>query len=276
MISNEKIRSAGVAGMFYPGDPVMLERELSLLLEAAPLLELPRPVKSLIVPHAGYVYSGGVAARAYRQIFDAPVKQAVIIAPSHKDAFDFISVFNGDAYRTPLGDVPVDKEAAAALADFHSDIVLSDQGHSSSEHSLEVQLPFLQWILGNFRLIAISMGDQNYEQSEVLADALTKSLDTSRTIFVASSDLSHFHPDTRARVLDQVAQSDIESFDEEKLWQDITEGRTEMCGYGPVITVMKTARKLGAETSRVILYRNSGDITGERNEVVGYLSAVLY
>ncbi|HFE65385.1 AmmeMemoRadiSam system protein B [candidate division KSB1 bacterium 4484_188] len=276
MTQSKKIRSAGVAGMFYPGDPMMLERELSLLLEAAPLLELPRPVKSLIVPHAGYVYSGGVSARAYRQIFDAPIKRVVVIVPSHKDAFAFNSVFNGDAYRTPLGDVPVDKKAAAALAEAHPDIQLSDLGHSSSEHSLEVQLPFLQWILGNFQLVPVSMGEQTYEQSVILANAFTTVIDTSHTLFVASSDLSHFHSDARARVLDQVAQTDIETFDEEKLWQDIAEGRTEMCGYGPVITVMKTARKLGAETSRVILYRNSGDITGERNEVVGYLSAVIY
>lgn len=276
MKSSNKIRYAGVAGMFYPGEKMVLERELSLLLEASPVLDLPRPVRGIIAPHAGYMYSGGVAARAYRQIFNRKYDTVVIIAPSHQDSFDFISIFNGKGYRTPLGDVEVDLSAVEELVQFDPVIQLSDKGHSRSEHALEVQLPFLKWALGNFRMVPVSMGSQNWENIHALSNALSQVLKNKRVLFIASSDLSHFYPDSQARIKDQVAESNIENYDEDQLWRDIQDRRCEMCGFGPVISVMRTVRKFGVKEAKVLLYRNSGDITAEKESVVGYLSAVLY
>jgi len=270
------IRNAGVAGMFYPGEKMILERELSMLLEASPVWDFPSRIKAIIVPHAGYMYSGGVAARAYRQILGEKYDYVAVIAPSHHEYFNFISVFNGSAFETPLGNVPVNKELAKKLTQHHPLIKLSDKGHSRSEHSLEVQLPFLQWTLRKFELIPISMGDQEDKQITILANALAKVLPAEQSLIVASSDLSHFYHDSVARKLDQIAQDDIAEFDEDKLLEDIRRNRTEMCGFGPVIAAMKAARELGASEAKVLLYRNSGDITADRDQVVGYLSAVLY
>ncbi len=269
-------RKAGVAGLFYSRDKLILERELSMLLEAPPVMNLPRRIRALIVPHAGYLYSGGVAARAYSQILNADYRKVVVIAPSHKDSFDFCSIYSGLGYRTPLGDISLDESIAQRLIDSSPNIRYSELGHSSSEHSLEVQLPFLQWSLGKFKMIPISMGEQSEALIKNLSKSLSEVLSPDHTLIVASSDLSHMYSDHQARSLDQLAVDAINDFDEEALWQEIQAGRTEMCGYGPVIAAMKTARQMGARQARVLLYRNSGDITGNLDEVVGYLAAIIY
>ncbi|GAB4379983.1 MAG: AmmeMemoRadiSam system protein B [Calditrichia bacterium] len=272
----QKIREAGSAGKLYPADALTLEREISLLLESAPPVDVPNAIKAIIVPHDGYMYSGGVAARAYRQIMDQNIKRVVVIAPSHYDSFSFISIFGGNAYRTPLGDLPVDKEIASDLQDFHEEIQFSFTGHSPAENSLEVQLPFLQYIFGKIKIVPIALGLQSQTQIDILSEALSMALPPQESLIIASTDLSHHHPDAEARSLDQIARMDIENYNEDKLWDDIASHRTEMCGYGAAISAMKTARSFGAKTTRVLIYRNSGDITGDRNKVVGYLSAVIY
>ncbi len=276
MTLTTNIRPPGVAGTFYSGDKMILERELSLFFEAAPVVESSRPVAAIIAPHAGYIYSGGVAARAYRQILGAKYRRVVILAPSHHEEFPFASIYNGPGYRTPLGEIEIDLGAAQELTAFDSRIQFSEAGHGLKEHSLEVQLPFLQWSLNKFKLIPISIGRQEFELMKILGEALPKVLPPGESLIVASSDLSHFHPDDRARMLDQVARENIEKFNEDELWEDINARRTQMCGYGPVIAAMKAARNMGAEEAKVLLYRNSGDITGNRDDVVGYLSAILY
>ncbi len=272
----QKIRKPAVAGAFYSGDKMILERDISMLLEASPVLDLPRSIKTIVSPHAGYMYSGGVAARAYRQLLDAKYEWVIVVSPSHRDAFSYNSVYAGKGYLTPLGEIPVDQQKVEQLAQTHSDIRISESGHESMEHSLEVQLPFLQWTLNKFKLIPVMMGLQNEDQSEILANGITEVFPPEKTLVVASSDLSHFYPDEQARKLDQNVRENIENFDEEGLWKDVVDRRVEMCGFGPVITGMKTAKSFGAEDVNVLLYRNSGDVTGDRNEVVGYLSAVFY
>ena len=270
------VREAGVAGFFYPADEVALEREISLYLESAPDASINKTVRGIVAPHAGYMYSGGVAARAYRQIMDQKYDHIVVIAPSHREAFNYISIFNGIAFKTPLGEIPVDSEIANALAENSSQIKISNAGHAESEHALEVHLPFLQYILGKIKIVPISMGDQSWENIQILSDALHSVLPLEKSLIIASSDLSHFYTYNKAQVLDGIAQSSIEKFTEEQLWDDIIAQKTEMCGYGPVITMMSTMRKFGIEGSKVLLYRNSGDVSGDRNKVVGYLSAVFY
>jgi len=155
MSRDQKIRPPMVAGMFYPQKKQTLEREVAMLLENAQEKNISGRVLSLIVPHAGYLYSGGVAARAYRQIMDTNLDVVVVISPSHREYFKEISIYDGFAYSTPLGNIPVDRELALELIQTRPQIKLSDIGHRYDEHALEVQLPFLQKVLDNFTLLPI-------------------------------------------------------------------------------------------------------------------------
>ena len=271
-----KIREAGVAGMFYSRDKLILEREMSMLLEASNVIKTERPVRAIIAPHAGYLYSGGVAARAYAQVLNGKYKRVVVIAPSHEDVFSFNSIYAGLGYRTPLGEIQIDSDLTEKLVSAGMDIKFDELGHSKNEHALEVQLPFLQWSLGKFKLIPVSMGKQDRQHIEELTKALSNLLPAEGTLIVASTDLSHMHPQHEAELMDQVVVESIERLDEIRLWNDIQSGRTEMCGFGPAIVAMKTAKAMGARQAKVLLYRNSGDITGDMSEVVGYLSAIIY
>ncbi len=275
-MAQSKIRDSAVAGMFYSGDKNTLEREVAVFLENSPQVDIVTEIYGLVAPHAGYMYSGGVAARAYRQIIDREYEVIAVIAPSHRVYFEEISVYDGDFYRTPLGDIPVDKKLAAELAAAHPNIVHSDLGHDIDEHALEVQLPFLQHVLGSFNLLPIVMGNQDEANVDVLSDALSKILAGKKALVVASTDLSHFYGYDKASLLDKVVHESIANFDEQKLAADLQDNVCEMCGGGPVLVTMRVSRNLGAKRSKVLLYRNSGDVTGEKSQVVGYLAAMFY
>jgi AmmeMemoRadiSam system protein B len=165
---------------------------------------------------------------------------------------------------------------AKKLASLHPKIVYSELGHDIDEHSLEVQLPFLQQVFYDFKLLPIVMGDQSAENVDALADSLAKLLKDENALIIASSDLSHFHNYDKAKLLDDVVVENIAKYDYNKLAKDLKNGHCEMCGGGPVIATMKACEKLGANKSKVLLYRNSGDVSGDRDQVVGYLSAMFY
>jgi len=204
----------------------------------------------------------------------------VVIAPSHTLPFSGSSVFNGAFYQTPLGKIEVDKGLAKKIAEKNSGVFLSGKGHTlggmRDEHSLEVQLPFLQIVLGDFKLVPIVMGDQDWESCKALADALAKALKDKNALVVASSDLSHFHPYDQAVKLDRIVIENVSAFDPEKLFDDLSHGKCEACGGGPMIACMLAAKALGAEQSKVLNYANSGDVTGDHSGVVGYMSAVIF
>lgn len=271
-----KIRQPAVAGLFYSSQKETLQREVAMYLENSPSLDDIQTIYGLVAPHAGYMYSGGVAARAYRQIVDREYEVVVVISPSHRVYFEEVSVYHGKAYSTPLGEIPVDTELAQAIAGEDSRLIYSGIGHDIDEHALEVQLPFLQHTLEDFKLIPIVMGDQNDENVQALSDALAKHLKGRKALIVASSDLSHYYSYDKAVLLDGVVVEDINNFDDKKLAHDLKNGVCEMCGGGPVLATMKACRALGASKSKVILYRNSGDVTGDRSQVVGYLAALFY
>jgi AmmeMemoRadiSam system protein B len=276
MASIDKVREPAVAGMFYSGRKENLTREVAVFLENSNVVEDVQQVYGLVAPHAGYLYSGGVAARAYRQIVDREYDVVIVISPSHRVYFDEVSVFNGSAYSTPLGPVQVDKELAQEICACHEDLLYSDLGHDVDEHALEVHLPFLQIVLEEFKLVPIVMGNQDKGNIKILSDALAKTLKGKKALIVASTDLSHYYNHTKASVLDEVVLENTKNFDEDKLYDDIQSGACEMCGSGPLITTMKACRALGATKSKVLLYRNSGDVTGDRNQVVGYMSGMFY
>ncbi len=273
---NPNIRQPAVAGLFYPDKKIELEREIAKYLESAPEIEVPGKVVGIIAPHAGYMYSGAVAARAYRQILDHDIEIVVVVSPSHREYFTEISVFDGSAYATPLGMVPVDKNLAKELAGTNSQIILSEKGHRFEEHALEVQLPFLQKVLDDFQLIPIVMGEHSKANTETLANSLFTVLKGKKALIVASSDLSHFYDASKAESMDKVVEDKISAFDEEGLFHELQSGSCEMCGGGPVLSVMRACQLLGATKSKVVMYRHSGQVTNDRSEVVGYLSALLY
>jgi AmmeMemoRadiSam system protein B len=271
-----KIREPAVAGLFYPADKVKLEKEIALFLEKSPIYDGCERIYGLAAPHAGYIYSGGVAAQAYRQLMGKSFDVVVVISPSHTVYFNKISVYNGDAYRTPLGDISIDQELAWEICERNPKIELSGLGHDGEEHALEVQLPFLQYVLNGFKLLPIVMGDQSLLNIDILSDALVHTLKDRNALIIASSDLSHFHDYETAVELDQRVVGAINIFNEDKLYDELRNDKCEMCGGGPVIATMKACKKLGANKSKVLTYRNSGDVTGDRSRVVGYLSALFY
>ncbi len=273
----QAVRLPAVAGAFYPANAGELANMVDGFLAAAKVPEVNEPV-ALVVPHAGYVYSGAVAAHSYALLKGRKISRVVVIAPSHYESFPFAAVYDGDAYATPLGNIPVDQDFAARLAKGPF-IKLSSRGHISStaqgEHSLEVELPFLQRVLGGFSLVPVIMGDQSYEASRALGVALAKLVKGNDTIIIASSDLSHYHPYDQAVSLDSKTLHAIVAWDYLTMWRSFRTGTWEACGGGPIIAAMIAAERLGATQAEVLKYANSGDTTGDRSRVVGYGAVVL-
>ena len=275
------VRKPVAAGLFYPADQRLLRSQIMDLLNA-PSSSHVGLVRAIIVPHAGYSYSGEVAALAYREIRDRNIRRVIVISPSHRDYFNGVSVYSGELYRTPLGDIEVDREFCRALAE-HCEIAnISDKGHKPSagsqfgEHALEVQLPFLQCALDTFKLVPLVMGQQDLGTAAQLGLALSRLSDEVETLLVASSDLSHFHDYEKARNLDLSFLEVLQHFDYFTLSHLLDSGEIEACGGGPVMTALIASENLGASECRLLSYRNSGDVAaGTRDRVVGYASAVL-
>jgi AmmeMemoRadiSam system protein B/AmmeMemoRadiSam system protein A len=276
---SEQVRQAAVAGGFYPADPKELAAMVDGFLARATVPEQKGQVVALVAPHAGYPFSGAVAGRSYALLKGRPTHRVVVIAPSHFEAFSFTSVYDGDAYTTPLGKIPIDKEFARKLVSMNPSIRLSSHGHApradGAEHALEVQLPFLQRALGEFQLVPIVMGEQSYPASRALGVALAELIRGTDTLIVASSDLSHYHPYDQAVTLDSKTLNAVGEWDYLTA-SDNFESRTwEACGGAPIVAAMIAAERLGATRAQVIKYANSGDVTGDRSRVVGY-SAVAF
>jgi AmmeMemoRadiSam system protein B len=272
---DEGAREPILAGSWYPGSPEKLRAVVSDYLAKADPPAVNGQIIAMVVPHAGYVYSGQVAAFAYKLIQEGDFKRVVLIGPSHRVPFRGISVNRQSAYRTPLGVVPVDQALANALLGESSEMTWVPQAHAY-EHSLEIQIPFLQVVLKDFQIVPILMGQQDYETCTRLAGLLTQVLDDgTKSLILASTDLSHFHTDEKARVLDERFIEQVKAFDPKGLAQSLASGRCEACGGGPAVVAMLAARQRGASGSVILKYANSGDVSGDRRQVVGYLSAVL-
>ena len=216
MNHNAGIRPPAVAGLFYPDQKIELDRQIAIYLENAPDVTIPGRIFGIVAPHAGYMYSGGVAAHAYRQIVDADIDTVAVISPSHREYFTEISVYDGSAYTTPLGNVPVAHDLAVELAGFNPQIILSEKGHRFEEHALEVQLPFLQNALEDFRLLPVVMGEHSHDNIETLAAGLGSVLKDRKALVVASSDLSHFYTAGKAETLDHQVSELVNAYDAER------------------------------------------------------------
>ncbi len=275
------VRPPAVAGAFYPGSPSELAKMIAKQFHEAPKPEITgRPV-AIISPHAGYIYSGGIAAKGYKILEGESFATVIVISPSHSAYFAGVTAFDGKAYSTPLGEIRIDRELTERIASASDLISFSNTGHTvaggRSEHALEVQLPFLQTTLGDFSLVALMMGDQDYETCEALGSAIADAIKgNDDVLIVASSDLSHFHDSQTAKKLDSIVIDRVEGYDYRGLSEDLSNRKTEACGGGPIIAAMVAAEKLGANSVVTAGYGDSGDVTGDHSNVVGYLSAIVF
>ncbi len=274
-MSAEKIRESVIAGTWYPADPALLKKEIVMYLDRARPPGLEGELIGLVVPHAGYMYSGGVAASSYKLLLKNRFDRVLILAPSHRVSFAGASIYNLGGYRTPLGIVSLDGELIDELYK-HAALIRFNPQADSEEHSLEIQLPFLQVALETFRLTPVIMGTQRYDFCLKLAEAIAEACKGKRVLIIASSDLSHYYPYEKAALLDGVCLERLNAFDPEGLAEDVENQRTQACGAGPLITIMLAAKSLGADRSKVLNYANSGDVTGDRSGVVGYAAAAIY
>ncbi|HKB85538.1 MAG TPA: AmmeMemoRadiSam system protein B [Ignavibacteriaceae bacterium] len=268
------IRKPAAAGYFYPADASKLKAEIDVLLSISEKREIPGKLFGIVSPHAGYIYSGKTAAFGYNLFKGKNIKHVIILSPSHREYFPGISVYEGDAYQTPLGIVPVNKKMAESLTGQSKTIFMGEEGHRD-EHAIEVQVPFLQTVLDDFDIVPVVMGDQGKLFIDELAEKITNSIDES-TVIVSSSDLSHYYKADAADRMDSIVERDISNFNYEGLFDNFEAGTCEACGAGTIIAMMKSADKLNYHNSMVLYRNNSGDTTGDKREVVGYLSAAVY
>ncbi len=257
------IRQAAVAGSFYPSDPNELRNLVhDYLNDAESSKKIP---KAIIAPHAGYMYSGPIAASAYTRLHSAGnhINKVVLIGPSHRVGFQGLSVTRADAYATPLGTVSIDRETSNQLADL-SFVHVLDKAHAH-EHSLEVHLPFLQEVLGDFKLLPIITGDGAVEE---VSEVIDRVWGDQHTLIVISSDLSHYHDYSSAQKLDTATSQAIEALD----WNAI--GFESACGRIAINGLLHSLRKRRLKAATIDL-RNSGDTAGSRDRVVGYGAYVV-
>lgn len=270
------IREAVVSGTFYPSSPKVLKKEIEDFIKDASIEENIGNIVGLVSPHAGYMYSGQVAAYGYKAVSKNIYDTVIILAPSHRAYLEGASVMDKGAYRTPLGLIDIDEEIAEKIL-AKGKIVNNNIEPHRYEHSLEVQLPFLQTVFPNFKLVPIITGGE-LEICEPLSMILFDAIKDCKKSFliIGSTDLSHYYPYKKAVELDGIAVKHLNSFDIKGAMEDYKKGNFEACGLIPMITTMILSKMFGATSAKVLKYANSGDITGDKRGVVGYVSAVFF
>lgn len=272
------VRKPAMAGSWYPGTEKALSAEIDKYLDAAAKSGQAGRLAALVAPHAGYMYSGPTAAYSYKNLIGETSGTVVLVGPSHRAYFQGVAAYASGAWESPLGEVQVDAELARAVISQDPEHIKDIPSAHSQEHSLEIQLPFLQRVLKpGFRIVPLMMFDHSLPACRRLASALAKAIGARQDVLlVASTDLSHFHSDAQARKLDKVVEERVSRFDPEGLAAALESGKCEACGGGPVVAVMLAARELGADTAVVYRYQTSGDVSGDKSQVVGYLAAGIY
>jgi AmmeMemoRadiSam system protein B len=282
-----------VAGSWYPDDPARLTDEVNRYVTQAEIEPLPGRPRALIAPHAGLMYSGPVAAFAYGIARDAfhgdgggpagpPLRTVVMVGPSHFVPFRGVSVWPEGSWDTPFGRVGVDAELAAAIAAESREIADLPEAHGR-EHSIEMQLPFVAHLLPGTAIVPMVMGHQSRDTAMALGDALARAVArrtppraSGEVLLVASSDLSHYENAATAAALDAVVLQHVEAVDPDGLMSALEDDPRHACGGGPMVAVLRAARQLGATTGRVLRYADSGDVSGDKSSVVGYMAAAVW
>lgn len=282
MIEVEKLRMSDrpspIAGTWYPGNATTLSGEIADYLARADSEPPPGTIFGIVVPHAGYHYSAQTAAFAFRLLRGLSPELVTILSPLHQPHPAPLLTTGYDAYTTPLGRVEVDAEAVRQL-----DSLLSKSGGrrlfplvNDEEHSLEIELPFLQQLLGSFRLLPVMVRDQSTATVRALGAALAGTLQGRSSIIVASSDLSHFHPQAQAVRLDDELLRRLAAFDPQAVLDGEADGSAYACGRGAIAAALWAAKALGADRVSILHHSTSGEVTGDLHSVVGYGAAVIW
>jgi AmmeMemoRadiSam system protein B len=279
------IRAAAVAGTWYPGTRAALERAVDAHLEAASkdrasVQTADSPFagvcpRALIAPHAGLMYSGPVAAFAYRLVRNCSYEAVVLVGPSHFVGFDGVSLWPRGAWDTPFGAVTVAADLAGAIAASGGRVQEYPAAHAR-EHSLEMQLPFLGRVLPGVPIVPLVMGYQTRATADRLGEAIARAVAGRNVLLVASSDLSHYNDARTAAAMDGVIVRHVEAFDPDALMDALEREPSHACGGGPMVSVLRAARSLGATRTRVLRYADSGDVSGDKDAVVGYMAAAIW
>jgi AmmeMemoRadiSam system protein B len=275
----EDIRPSPIAGTWYPSNEHALVKQLDQYLSNAEVPKILGEVIAVITPHAGLRYSGPVAGHAFRMLQGTNPEMVAVISPMHHPYYDPLLTTSHQAYATPLGNIIVNHDLLRKIdtrlkknLGFGLVTISKDP-----EHSLEIELPFLQRVIESpFSLIPIMIRDQNIQIARILGEALAEALKGLHSILVASTDLSHFYPQQAAKILDSEILGAIEAFDPEGVIEIEQKGKGFACGRGAVASVLFAAKIMGANKVRILNYATSGDITGDFSQVVGYGAAVVY
>ena len=264
-------RQAAVAGYFYPGEKDRLEKELTKLLPAG---KEKTPAIAVVAPHAGYMYSGGVAGEVYASL-DLP-ETFIILCPNHTGSGSDFDLWNEGNWLTPLGPAHVDQELCKQLELNFPAATVDGRAHIQ-EHSLEVQLPFLQYLKGEISIVPLCIRGWNYEHLEQLGHAISKIVEGSdrRILIIASSDMTHYESAESAERKDFLAIQQMEQLNPRGLYDTVHQQKISMCGYLPTTVAMIAAKELGATSGRLVRYANSGDVTGDHSSVVGYAGLIF-
>ena len=267
------IRPPAVAGRFYPDEPARLRSDLDICLAG----EIPQEkirARACMVPHAGYMFSGRVAGEVYRRI-EIPAR-VILVGPRHLPRGASLAILSEGAWQTPLGMAPIDSSLAGEIARAFP-LLREDAVAHSGEHSLEVQLPFLQRLVPSFAFVPIVIGPANWEQLEALGHALAGVMAAARepVLLIASSDMNHYESDAETRVKDHKAIDQILALEPRKLFDTVRNERISMCGYAAATAVLTAMRELGATRAELIRYATSGEVNGDMEQVVGYAGMII-
>jgi len=272
------LRPSPIAGQWYPGNPERLATSIDGYIEAAKLPDLSGEIVAVVAPHAGHTYSGPVAGHAFAAVRGQTPELVAVISPMHQPYHQPLLTSSHQAYQTPLGPIPIDQKAVKVLngylqmsLGFGLSAVRSDR-----EHSLEIELPFLQRVLQNeFSLLPVMVRDQTPRVIEILGNAIAQTVMKQKALLVASTDLSHFYPQRVANQLDHEMLRRIAAFDPLAVLKAEEENKAFACGRGAVAAVLWAAQALGADTVTIVNYATSGDVSGDTSQVVGYGAAVI-
>jgi hypothetical protein len=266
------VRHPAVAGRFYPKEQRKLLADIRSYLQPA---AAPIPALGCIVPHAGYMYSGHVAGAVYAHL-EIP-ERCIVLCPNHTGVGTPLSIMTAGAWEIPLGDVPIDQELATALVE-QFPLLSEDSSAHLAEHAIEVQLPFLRTKQKNLRFVPVAIGTREFDALEALGQAIAEVVgrQQERVLVLASSDMNHYESDPVTRAKDQKAIERILALDPRGLHEVVTQQEISMCGFGPAVAMLTAAKRLGATRAELIKYATSGDISGDRQMVVGYAGIAVF
>lgn len=278
------VRRPTVAGQFYEGDAEALKTQIENCFRhkfgpgQLPKVDSngPRKIIGLICPHAGYMYSGPVAAKAYYELaLDGKPDTVIILGPNHTGHGSGLAIVNEGFWRTPLGDMEIDVETANMIVEEAGIIDVDDTAHRS-EHSIEVQLPFLQYIYGKgIKFVPISFLMQDLQSATEVGKALTKIVADRNAVVISSSDFTHYEPQEYVNKKDFAALKAVENLDTKQLYSIIEKQDVSACGYGPIAALMTLSKVSGVKNAAVLSHKTSGDITNEFSSVVGYAAVIF-